>query len=233
MSNISLEKPNLPTPQQLAKRAKDATVPLSLRVSEETLATFDGLAEQLGLKTGTLINSLLDSYAEIYRDGATLPISKYLSKRASKLASEDDDSLLIKLYNHRNLDNTGVLMELSDNLDLEWLLEAFHQGSDEVYYAINGAIHCDLNCSAKSKTARLELAAAGDISQLTIPQSKWALVVAVVDAYLTRLEQLHQVPDAVVSPQLLTDLTEAINSTSDCPVLATKIATLLANFVEE
>lgn len=55
---------NLPTPQMLIKKAKEETVPVSLRVKERTVAIFDKMAKEAGVNRGAMMNTWLDFYAQ-------------------------------------------------------------------------------------------------------------------------------------------------------------------------
>lgn len=55
---------NLPTPQMLIKKAKEETVPVSLRVKESTVAVFDKMAKEAGVNRGAMMNTWLDFYAQ-------------------------------------------------------------------------------------------------------------------------------------------------------------------------
>ena len=54
---------NLPTPQMLIKKAKEETIPVSLRVKESTIAVFDKMAKEAGVNRGAMMNTWLDFYA--------------------------------------------------------------------------------------------------------------------------------------------------------------------------
>ena len=54
---------NLPTPQMLIKKAKEETIPVSLRVKESTVAVFDKMAKEAGVNRGAMMNTWLDFYA--------------------------------------------------------------------------------------------------------------------------------------------------------------------------
>lgn len=240
MKNNNLQQINLPTPQELAKKARDITVPLSLRVKENTLAVLDGLAEASGIKTGSLINSLLDTYAENYRNGyaQTLPIRNYLEKTALKFANLGNESLIIKVANNRRWEEgAGVLCETWDgDFDVKDALYEYEKGAEDgsLYYAINSGLSYDIVCSHKSKKVDLKNHRdVGAIGEMCVPKEKWPLVVAMVDAYINRLEKMGQLPNTLFDYGSIEKMVEIINATNDRREIALELAKLFADYLED
>lgn len=118
----------IPAPQELIKKLnKEDPVMLSLRVKPSTKQFFEELANSdKGLSTNTLINELLESYADYYshsRSTVKTPVSvimrEYLYAVAERIQDGDDESLITYVYNHKRmvfLSNGASLAEYIDTV---------------------------------------------------------------------------------------------------------------------
>lgn len=133
MSKKSLDLNILPDIETLSTLAASTTIPLSIRVKESTKALFDTQAQKINCTTNTLINSLLDLYADSYikehltRQEVKLQLlQRHLVITAKKAGTLDLDTLLretIETYRPKALfDGMGVehsvYLELEDNITI-------------------------------------------------------------------------------------------------------------------
>lgn len=107
----------MPSPADLAK--KDETVNISLRIKQSAVDIFNMLAEKQGSKPGTMMISLIEAYADSYKqkdaENVSVDIMKtYLNRMADKFGKMEDDSLTLRLFKNGwpgNLDKGRMGLE--------------------------------------------------------------------------------------------------------------------------
>lgn len=109
MENISL-----PSPMELAK--KESTRPISIRVKESTMLTFEKLAQQYSTTASAIINNLLDSYAmgvqmantRIDKIASKKVMAQYLEKMTSRIKNLNDRDLCLNLAKNGRTNLEGL-----------------------------------------------------------------------------------------------------------------------------
>lgn len=226
----------MPSPKELAK--KEATRPISIRVKERTMLTFEKLAKQYDTTASFMINNLLDSYVATLdtpsekRDisNARKVMSQYLEKLAVKVGASSDEDLFVALARDKN----GFAN--ADEIEFEDYMYALRHPLDECDYTPTVDMWDDLNTSLllddKNSEARLEEDDYGDgiAKTIFVPRNKYPVVANMFLGYLIKNEHLYEKRTQKIDEKTIEKIVETINSTDDRIKLAKGVGKLLSQF---
>ena len=223
---------NLPTPQMLIKKAREETIPVSLRVKEGTVAIFDKMAKEAGVNRGAMMNTWLDYYAQNYsssnKDNSKDIMISYLNserfwKTISNLTSREqiyrlasnkrvelceayDVHALLDYYIGKDLENTfiGIMPQDEESLD---------------YIHASNKIECDSNSYN---------------TDLYVSFEQWPLITVLLSEYSQKYKKLF--PEQVVSitPDMFEKVAQVCKQhKKPDEALAIEIKNILLDYVEK
>lgn len=226
---------SLPTPQMLIKKAKEETIPVSLRVKESTLAVFNKMAEDAGIKVGSMINTWLDFYAQNYANSSD-DVSKevmvqYLKKNAEKLLKMDDEELIYHICRDGIPDPMVYDWEF-----VNYVADAYNDKDEDFdaniytsFWNNNWQYDFDLSINAGKKC---EYSDDSGGFYITVKREQWPLVAALIFDYMKKYKKEH--PDArfAITKNDIKKIFAAVNGIEDKKTLANGITKTLVEFVE-
>ena len=223
---------NLPTPAELVKQVREETMPLSLRVKESTYVAFDKMAQDAGVKIGTMVNSLLDYYARnYYGDGANVPkdvMAQYLnSEKFWKALSELSSEELIYRLNVK-----GLVWPLMDDFDsAHQVAQAYKKNYDFwICPEIPNDVPFDIRIGEEIKCYD---DGADEHYFLDVTREQWPLVSVMIVEYGRKYKKLFPESIAYMTPRMLQKIAEKCKKYQKADgVLATQIKNVLLEFVE-
>ena len=225
---------NLPTPQMLIGRAKETTIPVSLRVKQSTVDIFDKMAAAAGVNRGTMMNTLLDFYAQnqpTSENNAKETMLNYLKSERfwrllPKLSSEE---LIFKIVNMGvelpELDSATSLLEAYNTKDKDSLLALIDTNDNSDRFVDTIAVSDTIGC----RKGR-------DYTELYVTLEQWPLVVVLLSEYNQKHLKLFPDQEFAMTPATFEKIAEACesnvkNSYSNMN-LALDIKNILLDFVE-
>lgn len=224
---------NLPTPQMLIKKAKEETIPVSLRVKESTVAIFDKMAKEAGVNRGAMMNTWLDFYAQ--NQGSAEDNSKdimisYLNSprfwdTISGLSAEELIFRLGELYEFTSLNEAVDCYEKREDYDLLYV---------DMY---DGEIDHYIRIGIDSNIRFEKLDEQGD--ELYVTPEQWPLVSVLLTEYDKKYRRLFPDQHYNLIPSVLKKIVETckkykrINNVVEAGCLATEIKNHLLDFVEK
>ena len=242
----------LPSPADLVK--KEATVNISLRVKQSTVDIFDMLAKQNQTKTGTMMISLLDMYADNYRkenqdDSKTLvsEVAKtYINKIADKVGKLDNSKIILKICQDASL--LDEIREYSDYEDMnagiiEAIIDDYKHGKVEEFENLTslfGSMGCytlDLCLIKDDEEIRLEAGdhIKGDVYEdfLYLPADKWLITTYMLWCYKNKAYDIFQNYEILLTEEMGHKIFELAKKTKDRAIYAKKLSKILIDFIEE
>ena len=241
----------LPTPQELAKKAHETTVPVSFRIKESTHAVFSGFAKQYKTTVGALVNELLDSYVDQYNSRYTdmidvndVILDDYINKKAIRLSKNNDSEL------YTRISQSGLLANYDDNASfLAHDVNEIKTSKNHKLMSIDGnepriVLGDRFNTSvvaSNKKSAEISIEedfeSKNDRSYiLEVPAAKWALVSAILCAYVKKFVTLYGCKEScqtfLIDERTLRGIEKVINKKQSDAELAKQIAQQLNDFKE-
>lgn len=144
---MKMETECLPSINELRTKAASTTVPLSLRIKESTKALFDVQADEAKATTNSLINKLLDFYAEQFianrmadREAKKMLLRNHLEIAAKKAYTLDYETLLSEAIELHRFDLYhygifwGVKGDVRDSLIKECAMWAEGKGEPKQHF---------------------------------------------------------------------------------------------------
>ena len=227
-----MEKTNfsLPTPQMLIKKAKEETIPVSLRVKESTVAIFDNMAKEAGVNRGVMMNTWLDFYAQ--NQGASnsdnsldIMISFLNSERYWKsIPTLTSEELIYRIpslvCNHFYLNGDLTARDLyasyeAKGFDDDVLLAMIDDG--DTIYPTDGDPKCDTQDHDNSLYVKLE---------------QWPLVTVLLGEYRKKYERLFPDQEYAITSGMYQKIAQACKKhAKPDSELAAAIKSILLEFV--
>ena len=225
-----MQNNSLPTPKELAK--KEATRPISIRVKEKTMLTFEKLAQQYDTTASAMINNLLDAYvaniasvsAKIDQNASRKVMAQYLEKLASRINKFTDDELCLALAEdkeHANLDNL---------LPRDYLWAAKNEpGDDLISVFLNDAINTEFKCEDTEKASVDNVD--DDSFIVFVPKKKYPVVGYIMSSYASKNDNLYSGGrKQMIDIKTIKEIVKLINSDLKREELAKKISGALASY---
>ena len=230
-----MEKSNftLPTPQMLIKKAKEETIPVSLRVKESTVAIFDKMAKEAGVSRGVMMNTWLDFYAQNQNssndNSKDIMISYLNSERFWKVIPSLDVRELIYRFDT----NVIELSEYSNNVN--YLFEDYKEKKDyDLMYAWleasnDGSFNIRIAIDSEPKYED----EGPEYGVLYVTVGQWPLVVVLLTEYCKKYKRLFPSQNYIITPTLLEKISDDCNKHKNANgLLATSIKGHLLDFLE-
>lgn len=218
----------LPTPEELARRAQEQTVPVSLRVKESVYAILNDYAKQYNTTFGALVSELLNAYIRQYNDRISNEIDlndaivdNYISKKAVKLTKLNESELIFGMMQDAAVTNYN---EEDSAGDEEFPTIGLHDCFDTRIIAAGEKAEFQSTFDSAHKNTY----------QLFVPAKKWALVSAILHAYAKKFTRLYNCADPkstfLIDEKTLKEIANIINKNSSSLDMAKKIANKLTDF---
>ena len=173
----------VPKPEILAIRSTNRTIPTSLRVREDTYNYFVKLAEKYDTTPTSVINELLNSYADIGRKRderliapkADASIKIALRKELSSFEQKTDVELLTIVYRitEKNSNDEELVKKAEDTINQVQKNDASREN-----YCL-GITGCPVMCTS-------DRYASAEGARLYVPSRDWPMVAAVVMTYFSK-----------------------------------------------
>lgn len=256
----------MPSPFELANKNKSTTVTMSLRIKQTTKDFFEQQAKIIAdseasegdkeksskTSASSLMNNLLDSYAESYTQQAaeapiTTVLKPYLENMAKKILKMDDESLIFRAFRDGHEAIQTIWSSQGYN-NITKMLNDFTALVEEYkdYSPYNGPLYPIV----QSKTRDMEIGAVendkksyfledGDDEYyryiVNVPAKKWPTVIAVVDAYVRKMQELTHENDEIFSfsAEKFKELVGLVDSTDDKEELIKKLVKFFVNYAEQ
>ena len=223
---------NLPTPQMLIKKAKEETIPVSLRVKESTVAIFYKMAKEAGVNRGAMMNTWIDFYAQNQTSSTEdnskdIMISYLNSERFWKvIPSLSSEELIYRLAANKNIefgevsDVHALLKSYNKKIydDVMVCIEPLDGGFSDFVYAKEGVgLRCD-----------------EDSNELFVTIEQWPLVSVLLAEYSQKYGKLFPNQSTCITAGMYEKIAKACRQyTKPDAVLATAIKNILLDFVEK
>ena len=222
---------NLPTPQMLIKKAKEETIPVSLRVKESTVAIFDKMAKEAGVNRGAMMNTWLDFYAQ------------------SQSSSSEDNSkdIMVSYLNSPRFWNTIPslsteelifrLGKLDEFVDLNRAVNSYEEKKDyDLLYVDMYDSHIDhfIRIGIDTDVRFEKLDEQGD--ELYVTPKQWPLVSVLLTEYDKKYRRLFPNQHYSLIPSVLKKIVEEckkFENSNDTGGFATAIKGHLLDYVEK
>ena len=225
---------NLPTPQMLIKKAKEETIPVSLRVKESTIAVFDKMAKEAGVNRGAMMNTWLDFYAlnqsSSSEDNSKDIMISYLNSprfwyTIPSLSAEELIFRLGDLIEFDYLNDAVVSYEMKKDYDMLYV-EMYN--SDIDYYI---SIGIDSNIRFEKLDHNYD--------ELYVTPEQWPLVSVLLTEYDKKYRRLFPGRHYSLIPSVLKKITDEckkyakLDNLNDARCFATAIKSHLLDYVEK
>ena len=222
---------NLPTPQMLIKKAKEETIPVSLRVKESTVAVFDKMAKEAGVNRGAMMNTWLDFYAQ------------------NQSSSSEDNSKDIMINSHRfwntipSLSAEELIFRLGDLEEFNYLADAVYSYENKKDYDMlyvemyNSDIDHYISVGIDSNI-RFERSDYQN-DELYVTPEQWPLVSVLLTEYDKKYKRLFPGRHYSLTPSILKKIADEckkyakLDNLNDAGCLATAIKGHLLDYVEK
>lgn len=225
---------NLPTPQMLIKKAKEETIPVSLRVKESTIAVFDKMAKEAGVNRGAMMNTWLDFYAQNQspssEDNSKDIMISYLNSprfwnTIPSLSAEELIFRLGDLIEFNSLNDAVDSYEKKKDYDMLYV-EMYN--SDIDYYI---SVGIDSNIRFEKSGYNYD--------ELYVTPEQWPLVSVLLTEYDKKYKRLFPGRHYSLTPSVLKKIADEckkyakIDNLNDAGCLATAIKGHLLDYVEK
>lgn len=225
---------NLPNPQMLIKRAKEETIPVSLRVKESTVAIFDKMAKEAGVNRGAMMNTWLDFYAQSQNpsnedNSKDIMISFLNSERFWKTTpSLTTEELFYRIPSIKckgfHLNGTEDARELYAEYKSNDAI-----GSDDLIACIDG--NEIWPCDGEPNCGNLE---PDEEVYLDVTLKQWPLVTVLLGEYRKKYERLFPEQEYAITHGMLRKIADVCKMYKEPDgVLATAIKDVLLDYVEK
>lgn len=219
---------NLPTPQMLIAKAKEETIPVSLRVKESTVAIFDKMAKEAGVNRGAMMNTWLDFYAQNQSssnedNSKNIMISFLNSERFWKtIPSLTPEELC---YRMPSLDDDSSFCNVSN--DAREIYEIYKGYPDEF-----PSVFIDEDTVEIGEEPSSNVLKGGTCLHVTAKQ--WPLVVVLLGEYRKKYKKLFPEQEYAITDGMYAKIAKACKQYENPDsVLATAIKNILLDFVEK
>lgn len=225
---------NLPTPQMLIKKAKEETIPVSLRVKESTVAVFDKMAKEAGVNRGAMMNTWLDFYAQ----------------NQSSSSEDNSKDIMISYLNSPRFWNTipslsaeELIFRLGDLEEFDYLADAVYSYENKKDYNMlyvemyNSDIDHYVSVGIDSNIRFEKLDYQSD--ELYVTPEQWPLVSVLLTEYDKKYERLFPGRHYSLTPSVLKKIADEckkyakLDNLNDAGRLATAIKSHLLDYVEK
>lgn len=225
---------NLPTPQMLIKKAKEETVPVSLRVKESTVAIFDRMAKEAGVNRGAMMNTWLDFYAQ----------------SQSSPSEDNSKDIMVSYLNSPRFWNTIPALsaeelifrlgELNEFVDLNDAVNSYEEKKDyDMLYAdmYDGDIDHYVRIGIGPEIRYEKITEEGD--ELYVTPEQWPLVAVLLTEYDKKYRRLFPGRHYSLIPSVLKKIIEEckkyekLDNLNDRGCFATAIKGHLLDYVEK
>lgn len=223
---------NLPTPQMLIKKAKEETIPVSLRVKESTVAIFDKMAKEAGVNRGAMMNTLLDFYAQNQNssnnnNSKDIMISYLNSERFWKNISSLTPKELIYRFKAKGVDTPEAE-------EANWLYDAYKENDTICLCAFIGPESENSIMDEISVDDTIKCIDYDENTNLRVTKDQWPLIVALLNEYDQKYRKVFPEQPFSLTPGLYDKIAEACkkNNKADSK-LALAIKNILLDYVEK
>lgn len=225
---------NLPTPQMLIKKAKEETIPVSLRVKESTVAVFDKMAKEAGVNRGAMMNTWLDFYAQ----------------NQSSSSEDNSKDIMISYLNSPRFWNTipslsaeELIFRLGDLEEFDYLADAVYSYENKKDYDMlyvemyNSDIdhYVSVGIDSNIRFEKLD----HQIDELYVTPEQWPLVSVLLTEYDKKYRRLFPSRHYSLTPSVLKKIADEckkyakLDNLNDAGCLATAIKGHLLDYVEK
>ena len=225
---------NLPTPQMLIKKAKEETIPVSLRVKESTVAVFDKKAKEAGVNRGAMMNTWLDFYAQ----------------NQSSSSKDNSKDIMISYLNSPRFWNTipslsaeELIFRLGDLEEFDYLADAVYSYENKKDYDMlyvemyNSDIdhYVSVGIDSNIRFEKLD----HQIDELYVTPEQWPLVSVLLTEYDKKYRRLFPSRHYSLTPSVLKKIADEckkyakLDNLNDAGRLATAIKSHLLDYVEK
>ena len=225
---------NLPTPQMLIKKAKEETIPVSLRVKESTVAVFDKMAKEAGVNRGAMMNTWLDFYAQ----------------NQSSSSEDNSKDIMISYLNSPRFWNTipslsaeELIFRLGDLEEFDYLADAVYSYENKKDYNMlyvemyNSDIdhYVSVGIDSNIRFEKLD----HQIDELYVTPEQWPLVSVLLTEYDKKYRRLFPGRHYSLTPSVLKKIADEckkyakLDNLNDAGRLATAIKSHLLDYVEK
>lgn len=225
---------NLPTPQMLIKKAKEETIPVSLRVKESTVAIFDKMAKEAGVNRGAMMNTWLDFYAQ----------------NQSSSSEDNSKDIMISYLNSPRFWNTipslsaeELIFRLGDLEEFNYLADAVYSYENKKDYDMlyvemyNSDIDHYISVGIDSNIRFEKSDYQND--ELYVTPEQWPLVSVLLTEYDKKYKRLFPGRHYSLTPSVLKKIADEckkyakLDNLNDAGCLATAIKGHLLDYVEK
>lgn len=229
---------DLPGLKDLARKSRDETIPVSLRVKERTYAVFSATAEQYGTTAGSMINRLIDAYAEKHSDSNSenLIVKNYILRFAAKIANfnEMELAMLLSSYVSEVHFKKGLYRREDANKLIEDLAAIARSRRTTVPedaelpdITLSGYFAPTIR-AMYGKEARFYKDFDGQWYFVEVPAKKWLLTANIFNAYDKKRNRVYDDPETFMIEEAVWEkIVKIINETDDTNLLARGIASEL------
>jgi len=223
---------NLPKKAQLIKMAREETISVSLRVKESTYVVFKKMADEAGVKLGTMINTLLDFYAQnnAKQSGAVAKdvMANYLNSERfwREAAAENSEDLIYRL------NNRGMVYPLMENFentsDVVKTYKAKQYEDIWICPEIANDVWFDIHIADKAYYEECD-----DEHLLYVTAEQWPLVSVLIMEYGRKYHKLFPESPTYMTPGMLADIAKSCAKNKKAnSTLAAAIKNVLLSWVE-
>lgn len=258
----------MPSPFELANKGKSATVTMSLRIKQTTKNFFDQQAKMIAdgeeaesskddkeksgkTSASSLINTLLDWYAESYmQQAAKMPVSTalrpYLEKMAEKVAVMDDESLIYRAFRSGREAAMKATLNDTDPVHVVCVWRDAVSGGDYSEYEDVALCYplmqsgldlniCMIPADAKNQKAYFTSIQDNWRYEVCVEKAKWPIVVAMADSYVRKVKELTNQSEDEFSFSIdkFEDMVSVINSSDNKKELVMNLAKFFADYAEQ
>ena len=225
---------NLPTPQMLIKKAKEETIPVSLRVKESTVAVFDKMAKEAGVNRGAMMNTWLDFYAQ----------------NQSSSSEDNSKDIMISYLNSPRFWNTipslsaeELIFRLGDLIEFDYLNDAvvsyeMKKDYDMLYVEMYNSdidYYISIGIDSNIRFEKLD----HNYDELYVTPEQWPLVSVLLTEYDKKYRRLFPGRHYSLTPSVLKKIADEckkyakLDNLNDAGRLATAIKGHLLDYVEK
>ena len=225
---------NLPTPQMLIKKAKEETIPVSLRVKESTVAVFDKMAKEAGVNRGAMMNTWLDFYAQ----------------NQSSSSEDNSKDIMISYLNSPRFWNTipslsaeELIFRLGDLIEFDYLNDAvvsyeMKKDYDMLYVEMYNSdidYYISIGIDSNIRFEKLD----HNYDELYVTPEQWPLVSVLLTEYDKKYRRLFPGRHYSLIPSVLKKITDEckkytkLDNLNDARCFATAIKSHLLDYVEK
>lgn len=222
---------NLPTPQMLIKKAKEETIPVSLRVKESTVAIFDKMAKEAGVNRGAMMNTLLDFYAQNQNtsnngNSKSIMISYLNSERFWKTIPSLSPEELIYRFKAKGVDTPEAE-------EANYLYDAYKENDKLSLVAFIGTDYTGSMDEIRVDEKNV-FSDSGEFRVLEVAKNLWPLVVTLLNEYDLKYRKLFPEQPFSITPKMYEKVAEECKNHSEPDsAFAIAIRNILLDYVEK